>query len=181
MLFNSHVFLFAFLPVVFAGFWLLTSMAGGTWARRWILAASIFFFAWWHPPDLLVLGGSLAGNFLIGRLLFARPPRSAGWLLALGVAGNLLLLGYFKYTKLVVATARRSEGAEQGLEFEISLVDDGAGGLVTRHRVPRHLLDAMGMPQTGYTTASVIALNTTGGLHLPKFATSDSSTVGRAA
>ena len=105
MLFNSHVFLFAFLPVVFAGFWLLTSMAGGTWARRWILAASIFFFAWWHPPDLLVLGGSLAGNFLIGRLLFARPPRSAGWLLALGVAGNLLLLGYFKYTKLVVATA----------------------------------------------------------------------------
>ncbi len=83
--------------------------------------------------------------------------------------------------QLVVATARRSEGAEQGLEFEISLVDDGAGGLVTRHRVPRHLLDAMGMPQTGYTTASVIALNTTGGLHLPKFATSDSSTVGRAA
>ena len=105
MLFNSHVFLFAFLPVVFAGFWLLTSLAGGTWARRWILAASLFFFAWWHPPDLLVLSSSLVGNFLIGRLLFARAPRSAGWLLALGVAGNLLLLGYFKYTKLVVATA----------------------------------------------------------------------------
>ena len=105
MLFNSHVFLFAFLPVVFAGFWLLTGTVGGAWARRWIFAASLFFFGWWHPPDLLVLGGSLAGNFLIVRLLFARPPRSAGWLLALGVAGNLLLLGYFKYTKLVVATA----------------------------------------------------------------------------
>ncbi len=83
--------------------------------------------------------------------------------------------------QLVVATVRRSEGAEQGLEFEISLVDDGAGGLVTRHRVPRHLLDAMGMPQPGHTAASVIALNTTGGMHLPKFATSDAGKVGRAA
>ena len=105
MLFNSHVFLFAFLPVVFAGFWLLTGMAGGAWARRWIFAASLFFFGWWHPPDLLVLSGSLVGNYVIGGLLFARPPRSAGWLLALGVAGNLLLLGYFKYAKLAVATA----------------------------------------------------------------------------
>ena len=105
MLFNSHVFLFAFLPVVFAVFWLLTTRVGATWARRWALLASLFFFAWWHPPDLLVLGASLVGNFLAGRALFTRPPRSAGWLLALGVAGNLLLLGYFKYTMLVLATA----------------------------------------------------------------------------
>ena len=106
MLFNSHVFLFAFLPVVFAGFSLLTSKVGGVWARRWIFAASLFFFAWWHPPDLLVLGGSLIGNFFIGGLLFACAPRSARWLLTLGVSGNLLLLGYFKYTMLVVATAQ---------------------------------------------------------------------------
>lgn len=112
MLFNSHVFLFAFLPVVFTGFWLLAGVAGGAWARRWIFAASLFFFAWWHPPDLLVLGGSLVGNFFVGRLLFARPPRSAGWLLAVGVAGNLLLLAYFKYTKLVAATAHWLGGSE---------------------------------------------------------------------
>ena len=104
MLFNSHVFLFAFLPVVLAGFWLLTGTVGGVWARRWTLAASLFFFGWWHPPDLFVLCGSLFGNFLIGRLLCSRPARSAGWLLALGVTANLLLLGYFKYAKLVFAT-----------------------------------------------------------------------------
>ena len=110
MLFNSYVFLFAFLPVVFTGYWLLARMPDGAWARRWALGTSLFFFAWWHPPDLLVLGGSLVGNFLIARLLLARPSRSAGWLLALGVAGNLLLLGYFKYTKLIVATAQWMAG-----------------------------------------------------------------------
>ncbi|MEO7247672.1 MAG: EAL domain-containing protein [Novosphingobium sp.] len=83
--------------------------------------------------------------------------------------------------QLVVSTVRRSEGALQGLEFEMSLVDDGAGGLVTRHRVPRHLLEAMGMP-TGASAAGVIALNTSGGINLPKFAMADSqSKIGRAA
>ena len=83
--------------------------------------------------------------------------------------------------QLIVSTVRRSEGAMQGLEFEMSLVDDGAGGLVTRHRVPRHLLEAMGMPSGG-SAAGVIALNTTGGINLPKFAMADSQPkVGRTA
>jgi len=75
--------------------------------------------------------------------------------------------------QLVVSTVKRSEGALQGLEFEISLVDDGAGGLVTRHRVSKHLLEAMGMPSHGTNAGAVIALNTTGGINLPKFATAD--------
>ncbi|MFM6931936.1 MAG: EAL domain-containing protein [Novosphingobium sp.] len=74
--------------------------------------------------------------------------------------------------QLMVSIVRRSDGAEQGLEFESALVDDGAGGLCTRHRVPRHLLDAMGMPAAG-SAASVVALNTSGGIHLPKFATQE--------
>ena len=104
MLFNSHVFLFAFLPIAFSVYWLLVNVIDGQWARFWALIASLFFFAWWNPSDLLVLGGSLVGNYVVGRMLFARPARSAPWLLSIGVAGNLLLLGYFKYTKLIVAT-----------------------------------------------------------------------------
>lgn len=75
--------------------------------------------------------------------------------------------------QLIVATVLRSSAAEQGLEFETSLVDDGAGGLVTRHRVPRHLLEAMGMPTGTNNAPAVIALNTTGGICLPKFGTVD--------
>jgi hypothetical protein len=34
----------------------------------------------------------------------------------------------------------------QGLEFEHQLVDDGAGGLCTRHRVSPYVLAQAGMP-----------------------------------
>ncbi len=48
--------------------------------------------------------------------------------------------------QLAVAVARRSAGSMQGLEFEHQLVDDGAGGLCTRHRVSPYVLAQAGMP-----------------------------------
>ncbi|MEA3263670.1 MAG: EAL domain-containing protein [Pseudomonadota bacterium] len=48
--------------------------------------------------------------------------------------------------QLAVAHVRRSAGAMQGLEFEQHLVDDGAGGLCTRHRVSPYVLAQAGMP-----------------------------------
>lgn len=48
--------------------------------------------------------------------------------------------------QLAVACVRRSNGAMQGMEFETSMVDDGAGGLCTRNRVSPYVLAAAGMP-----------------------------------
>jgi diguanylate cyclase (GGDEF)-like protein/PAS domain S-box-containing protein len=48
--------------------------------------------------------------------------------------------------QLAVAIVRRSRGTLQGMEFEHSLVADGAGGLVTRNRVSPYMLAAAGMP-----------------------------------
>ena len=48
--------------------------------------------------------------------------------------------------QLAVAHVRRSHGSMQGLEFELPLVDDGAGGLCTRNRVSPYVLAAAGMP-----------------------------------
>ena len=48
--------------------------------------------------------------------------------------------------QLAVALVTRSVGAQQGLEFELPLVDDGAGGLVTRNRISPYALAAAGMP-----------------------------------
>lgn len=48
--------------------------------------------------------------------------------------------------QLAVASVRRSAGSMQGLEFEVPLVDDGAGGLCTRNRVSPYLLATAGMP-----------------------------------
>ncbi len=48
--------------------------------------------------------------------------------------------------QLVVCTVRRSKDAVIGVEFEIPLASDGAGGLVTRHRISPYALAAAGMP-----------------------------------
>ena len=48
--------------------------------------------------------------------------------------------------QLAVASVIRSSGDTQGLEFETPLIDDGAGGLCTRHRVSPYALAAAGAP-----------------------------------
>src|SRR2546423_4859847 len=100
MLFNSEIFLFAFLPLTFCGFYTLGAFSHQA-ARILVIGASFFFYAWWNPPYVLLLLASAALNFALGRALqnsLANGPaahRKA--LLIAGICFNLLLLGYFKY------------------------------------------------------------------------------------
>ena len=48
--------------------------------------------------------------------------------------------------QLAVGEVKRSAGAMQGVEFELPLVDDGAGGLVTRNRLSPFALASAGKP-----------------------------------
>lgn len=52
----------------------------------------------------------------------------------------------FGQGQLAVCTVRRTMDDTQGVEFEQELVDDGAGGLCTRHRVSPYELAAAGAP-----------------------------------
>ncbi len=74
--------------------------------------------------------------------------------------------------QLAVAVVRRSAGATQGLEFEIPLVDDGAGGLCTRHRVSPYVMAQAGMPVGAPSAGQYPVQLGQGGamtLSLPKF------------
>lgn len=74
--------------------------------------------------------------------------------------------------QLAVAAVRRSAGSMQGLEFENSLVDDGAGGLCTRHRVSPYVLAQAGMPLTALAPGSAplqLIQQPGAALSLPKF------------
>src|SRR3954463_3842462 len=98
MLFSSYAFLFQFLPAVALAF---------AAARRWsprcgilVLAfASLIFYGAWKPVYLLVLLASIGFNFLLG--LRIQDPARRRRLGTLGVALNLALLGYFKYTNFI--------------------------------------------------------------------------------
>lgn len=95
MLFNAPEFLLVFLPITLAGFFLIGSLRKPDWAILWLVGASLFFYAWWRVEFVPLILGSIAFNYLVGLRLVARPdPR----LLAFGVAANLGVLGWFKYS-----------------------------------------------------------------------------------
>ena len=97
MLFNSYAFLLGFLPVALIGYFLLARVRI-TLAAGWLALASLFFYGYWDFRYVLLLLGSILFNFTIGgRINRAAGSRAGGRLLAIGVIGNLALLGYFKY------------------------------------------------------------------------------------
>jgi alginate O-acetyltransferase complex protein AlgI len=107
MLFNSYPFLFVFLPATFAGFFLLARFSH-TLAAAWLTVASFVFYGWWSLAYVALLLASIAFNFAVGMAIV----REAGTgrsrrLLALGVAANLLLLGYYKYADFFVSNLNR--------------------------------------------------------------------------
>ncbi|HZZ95351.1 MAG TPA: MBOAT family protein [Usitatibacter sp.] len=106
MLFNSYPFALAFLPIVVAGFFLVAR-----WHRRaaagWLVIASLVFYGWWSPAYIVMLLGSAVFNFTAGAALARSRSRA---LLALGIAGNLLLLGYYKYANFFLGTLNQVAG-----------------------------------------------------------------------
>jgi D-alanyl-lipoteichoic acid acyltransferase DltB (MBOAT superfamily) len=112
LLFNTYVFLLAFLPLTLAGYAVLTRLAPRRVAIGWLAVASLVFYGWWHPAYLLLLGASVAANFALGRSLSRLAGTGRGRaLLASGIALNLGLLGYFKYAGFLVTTAAGLTGA----------------------------------------------------------------------
>src|SRR5262245_1497613 len=108
MLFNSSQFIFVFLPIVLSVFFLLGWLREQMLAVMWLVAASLVFYGLDDPYRLLpLILSSIAFNFFIGRMLLGSRNRA---LLAIGIGGDLLLLGYFKYAGFLVATLNAATG-----------------------------------------------------------------------
>ncbi len=100
MLFNSYEFLFGFLPVALIVYFALARGTSALAAIGFLTAASLFFYGWWNPVYVALLAGSVLFNYFIGRALLARRGKPILWL---GIAGDLVLLGTFKYAGFFTA------------------------------------------------------------------------------
>jgi alginate O-acetyltransferase complex protein AlgI len=114
MLFNSQLFIFVFLPVSL-GLYVVLARADrrrgkGQWATAWLAAASLFFYGWWNPACLWLLGLSILFNYGIGRAIARSGGAGRARLLMLGIAGDLLVLFYFKYFNFLVGTLAELAG-----------------------------------------------------------------------
>ena len=102
MLFSSSVFLWLFLPIVIV----LNFIVGKKLSNYLLLAASLFFYAWGEPIYVLLMFFSILMNWSFG-LFIDRANKGRSFLLVLCIAGNLLLLGYFKYYNFLAGTINR--------------------------------------------------------------------------
>lgn len=98
MLFNSYPFIFVFLPLTWAGFFILNRFLTLRAALAWLVAASFVYYGWFIPQYIWILALSIVFNFWGGRLVSNRfNPPVGKVVLGAFITGNLLLLGYFKY------------------------------------------------------------------------------------
>lgn len=147
MLFNSAEFMFAFLPCVVLGFYVLGSR-NVQLALAFLTVASVIFYAWWRPLNVLIISPSILLNYALTRVIIARreiAPAQVSLAFWCGIAFNVLYLGYFKYTPFLEQVVRDVGGFDYvvdrvvlplGLSFitfqKIALLVDAQAGRITR-------------------------------------------------
>ena len=105
MLFNSYEFIFLFLPITFFVYFYLTSKRLITGAKAFLVFASLFFYSYWNIIYLPLILASILFNYSIGSALIKKSEHSKitkKAILVFGIASNLLLLGYFKYSDFFI-------------------------------------------------------------------------------
>ena len=101
MIFASFIFLFYFMPAFLPAYLALPLR----WRNALLTLASFVFYGWWRPHYVvLMLFSSLLDYTCARRMGAVGEPRNRKLWLWISLIGNLSMLGYFKYTNLLVGT-----------------------------------------------------------------------------
>ena len=103
MVFSSTPFLFGYLPVVLAVYYLCPKPS---WRNLWLFLVNLVFYGWGEPVYILLMLLSIALNYCAGLLIgkYGAGARRARTILVLDVILNLAMLGFFKYYDLFAET-----------------------------------------------------------------------------
>lgn len=93
MVFTSTVFVFAFLPLAVAGFYLFPAR----WRMVPLLASSAVFYAWGEPVLVLLIAATSVVTYVWGRVLGGRSGAARKVVLTLGLVVTAAPLAYLKY------------------------------------------------------------------------------------
>lgn len=107
MPFNSYGFIFVFLPVAVAGFWLLARAFGRGAAEFWLILVSTAFYVLAGWLGFIALVPSILFDYLIAVCLLRLPAtsvRAKRFLFAAGIVANVGFLAYFKYKNFFLGT-----------------------------------------------------------------------------
>ena len=102
MVFSSLLFLFVYLPVVLAIYYIVPRK----WRNLWLFIANLVFYGWGEPVYILLMLFSITINYFAGILIdrSGDDRRKAKGILIADVVINLAMLGFFKYYDLFAST-----------------------------------------------------------------------------
>src|ERR1044072_3859638 len=104
MLFNSRIFLFIFLPVVYFVFWRLTNK---NQRYAWLAVTGYVFYGFWdYRFCSLMLFSTLVSYFAAIQLDNAATPRRRKFFLVAPIVVDLSLLAVFKYVGFTADSLR---------------------------------------------------------------------------
>ncbi len=112
MVFSSVVFLCFFLPAVLLIYFLVPYKA----KNYWLLAASMFFYAWGAPKFIAIVLLVLVIDYYLGNKIYESEGKQKKLFLALSVLLNVGMLFYYKYSNFFidnVNTVLQNLGATQ--------------------------------------------------------------------
>lgn len=107
MIFSSPEFILLFLPISFLLYFYLDRIRLVLAGKVWLVAGSLFFYAYWNIAYLPLLLASIFFNFAVGTGLSQNPELrrfrvSRRFALTGSIIVNLALLGYYKYADFLV-------------------------------------------------------------------------------
>lgn len=116
MLFNSFIFIFLFLPIVFSGYFLLNHFKKYQLSIYWLALGSLFFYGYFEPKYLILITISISINYIIGSLMNRSEERGKKRiLLTIGILFNVSLLGYYKYADFFISNTNTVLGTNFNL------------------------------------------------------------------
>ncbi len=111
MVFSSLLFLFRYLPIVMALYFILPKK----YRNALLFVASLIFYAWGEPIYVTLMIFSTLVDYTHGMLVQRYKDkgniRAAKWAVASSMIINLALLGFFKYSDFLISTVNSIFGA----------------------------------------------------------------------
>jgi len=106
LLFNSYIFIFAFLPITFFIYFYLNKKRLTEASKGFLVFSSLFFYSWWNIIYLPIILSSILFNYLVGSILSKSSEGAKKFrkksILLFGIILNILLLMYFKYSDFFI-------------------------------------------------------------------------------
>lgn len=98
MLFNSYIFILLFLPISIIGYFFINKTGKYVISDLFLVCMSLWFYGYYNPIYLLVIGISVIGNYLLSKtILKVVDNRLKKLTMFVGILLNALSIFYFKY------------------------------------------------------------------------------------